>query len=171
MKTGYWAVRLPFLGLGISQLFFPITSTCMAPAKAVVTLCYWLHCCKIRSAVCADLPFLTSLSRSNLEGDAYRILQSAFHSVPPTLFWNRLGYIDTLSHAHRLTMPVMLSSGGKDTVCPPRTVQKLFDALPGTRQDTYLEDNIHTHSRQSMYLLRNWLALFALCFYLYKFMK
>ena len=111
--------------------------------------------------VCADLPFLTAFPMTNLSGEAYGILKSAYSTVEKSHFWNRLGYIDTISHSHRLTMPVMLSAGGKDVVCPAQTVQYLFQQLPGTKQYTYLEDNIHTHSRQSMCLFRNWLSLFA----------
>lgn len=111
--------------------------------------------------VCGDLPFLTAFPVSNLEGEAYGLLRPAAEQVPEEIFWNRLGYVDTVSHAHRLTMPVMLSAGGKDCVCPARTVELLFSKLPGTRQFTYLEDVVHTHTRQSMYLFRSWLALFA----------
>lgn len=111
--------------------------------------------------VCADLPFLTAFPLSGLSGNAYGILQKAYGEVPSAQFWNRLGYIDTLSHAHRLRQPVMLSAGGQDGVCSPASVEALFQKLPGTRQYTYLEHNVHTHSRQSMYLFRSWLALYA----------
>ena len=111
--------------------------------------------------VCADLPFLTGFPLSGLEGDAYGILKPALSVTEEALFWNRLGYIDTVSHSHRLTMPVMLSAGGRDTVCTPVTVEALFQKLPGTKQYTFLQDNIHTHSRQSMFLFRSWLALYA----------
>ncbi len=111
--------------------------------------------------VCADLPFLTAFPFSGLSGEAYGILESAYRTVPGETFWNRLGYVDTVSHAHRLTMPVMVSAGGKDVVCPPETVLHLFQKLPGTRQYTYLENNVHTHSRQSMFLFRGWLSMFA----------
>ena len=111
--------------------------------------------------VCADLPFLTAFPHSGLNGDAYGILRKAYSEVPAKQFWNRLGYIDTLSHAHRLHVPVMLSSGGADDVCPPKTMEALFNKLNTTKQYTYLEHNIHTHSRQSMYLFRTWLALYA----------
>lgn len=111
--------------------------------------------------VCADLPFLTAFPLSGLQGEAYGILKKAYASQAEALFWNRLGFVDTVSHAHRLTMPVMLSSGGKDIICPPATIEHLFEKLPGTKQYTYLEENVHTHSRQSMVLFRSWLALFA----------
>lgn len=111
--------------------------------------------------VCADLPFLTAFPMTDLAGEAYGLLKEPYSKVEESLFWNRLGYIDTVSHSHRLTMPVMLSSGGKDIVCPPATIEYLFARLPGSKQYTYLEENIHTHSRQSMILFRSWLALHA----------
>ena len=111
--------------------------------------------------VCADLPFLTAFPMTGLSGEAYGLLKEAYSSVEESLFWNRLGYIDTVSHSHRLTMPVMLSAGGKDIVCPPATIEYLFARLPGSKQYTYLENNVHTHSRQSMPLFRCWLDLHA----------
>ena len=111
--------------------------------------------------VCADLPFLTAFPLSGLFGSAYGILQKAYPEVQAEQFWNQLGYIDTLSHAHRLHIPVMLSAGGEDITCPPATVEALFGKLHTTKQYTYLEHNIHTHSRQSMILFRAWLALYA----------
>lgn len=111
--------------------------------------------------VCADLPFLTAFPLSGLSGEAYGILQDAYGAVEASVFWNRLGFIDTVSHSHRLTMPVMLSAGGKDQVCPPATIEFLFSRLPGSKQFTFLEDAVHTHSRQSMILCRSWLALHA----------
>lgn len=111
--------------------------------------------------VCADLPFLTNFPRSGLRGDAYKILRPAYDTVAHADFWARLGYVDTVSHAHRLTMPVMLSSGGADDTCPPATIQSLFQRLPGTRQYTHLEHQVHTHSRSSMYLFGAWLRMYA----------
>ncbi len=111
--------------------------------------------------VCADLPFLTDFPGSALDGSAYSLLQPIYQTTPSADFWGRLGLIDTVSHAHRLTMPVMLSAGGKDTTCPPCSVERLFQRLPGTRQYTYLEHQEHTHSRSSIYLFSAWLRLYA----------
>ncbi len=115
---------------------------------------------KVR-CVCADLPFLTDFPASALEGDAYGLLKSAYEQTPHSLFWNRLGYVDTISHAHRLTMPVMLSAGRADNVCPKETIEHLFSLIPGTRQYTCLENQVHTHSRASMYLFSCWLKMYA----------
>lgn len=111
--------------------------------------------------VCADLPFLTAFPQTGLQGDAYGLLQAAFQQEEPALFWRRLGYIDTLSHTHRLHMPVMLSCAGQDTVCPPDTIMRLFDCLQGTKQLTFLKNGVHTHSRESMYLFRCWCSMYA----------
>ena len=111
--------------------------------------------------VCADLPFLTGFPLSGLNGEAYGLLRPAAEQVPPDQFWRRLGFVDTLSHSHRLTMPVMLSAGGADDTCPPAPIELLFARLPGTKQYTYLEHQIHTHSRSSMVLFGGWLQLYA----------
>ena len=44
------------------------------------------------------------------------------------------GTVDIVRDAHRLTMPVMLAAGEKDTVTPPWTIRALYDALPGPRK-------------------------------------
>ena len=111
--------------------------------------------------VCADLPFLTNFPLSHLEGDAYGILKTAYSQVPEEIFWRRLGFIDTLSHAHRITAPVMLSGGGKDNTCPAPCIESLFSRLNVSKQFTYLKNGIHTHSRASMFLFRSWLGLYA----------
>lgn len=111
--------------------------------------------------VCADLPFLTDFPHTGLNGEAYGLLRPVRDKVEPEQFWRRLGLVDTVNHAHRLTMPVMLSAGGADDTCPPATVERLFSRLPGTKQYTYLERQVHTHSRSSMVLFSAWLHLYA----------
>ena len=111
--------------------------------------------------VCADLPFLTDFPRTELRGAAYSLLRPVYGAVPHGDFWRRLGCIDTISHAHRLTMPVMLSAGGADDTCPRETIEHLFQLLPNTKQYTFLEHQVHTHSRSSMYLFAAWLRMYA----------
>lgn len=111
--------------------------------------------------VCADLPFLTGFPLTKLAGPAYGLLQEGYRSEPPQSFWNRLGYVDTLSHAHRLKLPVMLTAGGADDTCPAATVKALFEKLCCTKQLTWLQNGVHTHSRQSMVLFEAWMRLYA----------
>lgn len=70
--------------------------------------------CLCRSSLLTDFP------ATELEGPAYSILKPAYEETDHTLFWNQLGYVDTLSHAHRINVPVMLSAGGLDNTCPPK---------------------------------------------------
>ena len=111
--------------------------------------------------VCADLPFLTAFPLSNLQGEAYGILQKAYHEMDHKEFWHNIGFIDTVSHIHRYHVPIMLSAGGKDNVCPAQSVKYLFDRIESTKQYTFLAEGIHTHTRESMYLFRMWFSLFA----------
>lgn len=111
--------------------------------------------------VCADLPFLTNFPLTHLQGEAYGLLQAVYPQVEEKTFWNRLGYFDTISHAHRIKIPTMISSGGKDSTCPSSTVQSLFEKLDCTKQYTYIQNLEHTHSRESMFLFRNWLKMYA----------
>lgn len=111
--------------------------------------------------VCADLPFLTDFPHTELKGEAYGLLRPIQGQVEPELFWRRLGFVDTISHARRLTMPVMLSAGGADDTCPPATIERLFQCIPGTKQYTYLEHQVHTHSRSSIVLFSAWLHLYG----------
>ena len=110
---------------------------------------------------CADLPFLTNFPMSELKGEAYSLLAPVYAEINHDVFWHNLGFVDTLSHAHRLNVPVMLSSGGLDTTCPSATVESLFEHLICTKQYTKLNDVHHTHSRESMYLFSAWLRLFT----------
>ena len=115
---------------------------------------------KVR-CVCADLPLLTDFPATELEGPAYSILKPAYEETDHTLFWNQLGYVDTLSHAHRINVPVMLSAGGLDNTCPPKTIEHLFSELDCTKQYTFSKNVVHTHSRESMVLFSAWLHLYA----------
>lgn len=96
-----------------------------------------------------------------MAGPAYGLLQDPFTRVEAPQFWNRLGYADTLSHAHRLAVPVMLTAGGADDTCPAGTVEALFQKLRCTKQLTWLQEGVHTHSRQSMVLFAAWMQLYA----------
>lgn len=53
---------------------------------------------------------------------------------------------DLLPNAHKLTMPVFLLTGSKDTICPPDHVKQLFNAIPeGNKVFEILEDAPHTY--------------------------
>ena len=111
--------------------------------------------------VAADLPFLTNFPLANGRG-AYRRVKETFGQIDDL---NQgllaLGLVDTLSHARRLTCPVLLTAGEKDETCPPETVASLFNELPSTRSLTYLKEGIHRYSREFIPLVTAWLRLYA----------
>ena len=75
--------------------------------------------------------------------------------------WRALGFIDTLSHARRLTLPVMLTAGGEDTACPPATIESLFEKLPATRMYCHLHGQEHDYTQEFIALAAAWFRLYA----------
>ncbi len=75
--------------------------------------------------------------------------------------WRALGFVDTICHAHRLTMPVLLTAGSEDEVTPPVSVESLFDQLPGTRSYTLLAGQDHTYTMPFIHLASAWFKLYV----------
>lgn len=113
--------------------------------------------------VAADLPFLTNFPLANFADGAYSLARIPVDEkmIDEATMWTNLGYIDTLSHAHRLIMPVLLTAGGADVVCPPNTIQSLYDKLPNTKSIVYLHKAEHDTTQEAIYLTRAWMRMFA----------
>jgi cephalosporin-C deacetylase len=95
-------------------------------------------------AVVAHVPFLcnfrlaarTPNSRvKNQLDQAKRNDETALHT---------LDYFDPFQLAPRLRVPVLLSAGGKDDVCPEPTIRSVHDRLPGRKTLKVYPDLIHT---------------------------
>jgi cephalosporin-C deacetylase-like acetyl esterase len=111
--------------------------------------------------VAADVPFLTNFPMAAGSG-AYWIARHALDTLENMeAGWRALGFIDTLSHARRLTVPVLLTAGGKDSSCPAETVESLFFKLPGTKSYTYLADSGHRYTHEFVPLVKAWFRLYA----------
>ncbi len=119
-------------------------------------------------AVCADVPFLTDfpLIRKLAQPGAYAIAFGALEQIERDragdvpAAWKALGTIDTTSHAHRLTMPVLLTAGSVDGACPAPAIRSLFDRLPGTRSYTELAGQGHAYTTPFLHLARAWFRLY-----------
>jgi len=74
--------------------------------------------------------------------------------------WRALGFADVLCHAHRLSMPTLLTAGGEDPTCHPDTIRSLFDVLPGTRSYTELAGQGHGYTGPFLALARAWFQLY-----------
>lgn len=113
--------------------------------------------------VAADEPFLTDFPLGGSRGPygmvaAVAAEQSAGRAAE---VWRNVGFIDTTSHAHRLTMPVLLTAGLADETCPPDTIASLFEKLPGTRSLTCLRGQGHAYTREFLHLAASWFRLYA----------
>ncbi len=115
-------------------------------------------------AVAADVPYLTNFpmmyeqeSRGAYEG-AFKAMESESGEADE---WRTLGFIDTLSHAHRLNIPALLTAGDLDGACPPASVNSLFEILPGTRSYNYLSGQEHAYTMPFLHLARAWFKLYV----------
>jgi cephalosporin-C deacetylase-like acetyl esterase len=75
--------------------------------------------------------------------------------------WYALGLIDALSHARRLTLPVMLTAGGADSACPPAAIETVFHKLPSTRMYCYIDGQGHAYTQEFVTLAAAWFRLYA----------
>lgn len=109
----------------------------------------------------ADVPFLTDFRNAGRQG-AYDVAMQALDECDDQVRgWYALGLIDTIRHAHRLDLPVLLTAGGKDGTCPPDTIEALFNSLPGTRSFTYLKEAGHGYTQPFMPLAQAWFRLYG----------
>jgi cephalosporin-C deacetylase-like acetyl esterase len=111
--------------------------------------------------VAADVPFLTDF-RSASDRGAYSLFTNSLSLANnKQAAWRAAGLIDTLSHVHRLDLPVLLTAGGSDETCPAHTIETLFGRLPGTRSYTCLKDVGHRYTSEFIPLAAAWFRLYA----------
>jgi cephalosporin-C deacetylase-like acetyl esterase len=169
MCNGIGTRSLRCAGRRRKRAYSPSASDSSAPVKVGGTSLVLSSVMRGRGvkAVAADLPFLTHFPMMSAMKytDAYSLaftrLEQLQKEDPGKLpqAWHALGYIDTVSHAHRLTMPVLLTAGGADAVCPPCTIKALFELLPSTRSYTELADQGHAYTVPFLPLARAWFGL------------
>jgi len=115
-------------------------------------------------AVAADVPYLTNFPLMYEQDDrgAYAGAFSAMETEKgSTEEWRALGFIDTVSHVHRLRMPVLLTAGSLDTATPPASVSSLFGLLPGTRSYTLMDGVGHRYTTPFLRLAKSWFQLYV----------
>lgn len=110
-------------------------------------------------AVAADVPFLTNMPLANGRG-AYRRVPKGL-AITGEEGWKWIGFVDTLSHAHRLSCPVFLTAGGLDRVCPPETIETLYQKLPGIKGYIFLKETGHLYTNEFLPLATAWFRLFG----------
>ena len=110
--------------------------------------------------VMADEPFLTDYPTAAFRG-AYHMLDKALRVMPEEEFWHYAGLVDTLMHVHRLQMPVMVTEGSADIICPPETARRLYERLPATKLLLHLDGRVHMHNREFGRLVLTWADMYA----------
>ncbi len=115
---------------------------------------------EITKAVAADQPFLTNFTMANKEG-AYGMGRELYQEAPLEEVARAEYLIDTINHVYRFTFPVLLTSGGQDVTCPPRTVEALFQRIKGTKSYTHFEHLPHGYNREFVQLAKAWFLIYA----------
>ncbi len=111
--------------------------------------------------VAADVPFLTNYPLAAGRGAYYKATEGLDAVADKTAGWKALGYVDTISHARRLTIPTLLTAGSLDEVCPLDTIESLYHRLPASRSLNVFEGMGHRYSREFIALVTAWARLYA----------
>lgn len=104
----------------------------------------------------------TTIPRVYAEGNAKSYTHFALAAVqdqsPERLpeAWRALGFIDTLSHAHRLTMPTLLTGAELDGNTPIASIRSLFEKLPRTRSYTEIAGQGHGYIPLFLHMAIAW---------------
>ncbi len=111
----------------------------------------------------ADEPWMVGLALAQtLRLEWFQMLLDRITAMDdPSIAWHALGMIDALSHARRLTVPVLLTAGEADTTCSPATIKSLFDELPATKMYCYLQGQSHGYTQEFITLAAAWFRLYA----------
>lgn len=112
----------------------------------------------------AEVPFLTgfALKDETAQSEIYNRIASGIERGPdPAAHRQALGFFDTISHAHRLDMPILLTAADQDHTCPPATINALYQNLSGTKLIFQLHGRGHTWSPEFQTILASWLRLYA----------
>ena len=122
--------------------------------------------CKGRGVRCvaADVPFAADflLARHLYKSLAYEMAFSPLKDmVKEEDGWYALGFIDLQSHVRRLNLPVMLTAGSEDELCPPATIKSLFDRLTGNKLYYYMDKQGHDYTNQFVTMLTSWFRMYA----------
>lgn len=108
-------------------------------------------------AVVAHVPFLCDIrGAARTSGSLVKkLLEQAGRNDEAA--WRTLDYFDPRELAPRLRAPVLLSAGGKDTVCPAATIQAVYERLPGEKTLQVYPDLTHTSCLAFYNLSWTWL--------------
>ena len=109
--------------------------------------------------VAADVPFLTNMPLADGRGAYFRVPEGL--AVTGIEGWRGIGLVDTLSHVHRLHCPILLTAGGEDKVCPPETIESLYQRLLGIKALIFLKETGHLYTEEFIPLAKAWFRIYG----------
>jgi len=96
-------------------------------------------------AVVAHLPFLCNFRLAACTANSRVKNQLDYAKRNDEVALRTLDYFDPFQLAPQLKVPVLMSAGGKDEVCPLPTIQSVYDKLPSSKKTLKAYPNlIHT---------------------------
>jgi cephalosporin-C deacetylase len=109
-------------------------------------------------AVAAHVPFLCDMRQAaRTEGALVKTLLDKA-GVNDEAHLRTLDYFDPLQLAANLRAPALLTSGGRDTVCPAPTIRAVFGRIPAAKNLFHDPELIHTSSETAYLLTWQWLS-------------
>jgi cephalosporin-C deacetylase len=111
-------------------------------------------------AVVAHVPFLCGMREAaTIPGSLVnRLLNKANANRQNN--WNTLDYFDPLHLVATLKVPALVSAGGKDTVCPARTIRSVFETIQSIKAFVLYPDLPHTSCQAFYNLSWTWMGMY-----------
>jgi cephalosporin-C deacetylase len=108
-------------------------------------------------AVVAHVPFLCDMRQAaRTEGSLIKeLLDTA--QMNNEQYLSSLEYFDPLNLVPSMKAPALISSGGRDRVCPASTIRAVFNAVPGVKALFHDPDLPHTSSQRFYKMTWDWL--------------
>ena len=108
-------------------------------------------------AVVAHVPFLSDMRQAaRINGSLIKQILDR-EKMNDEAHLRTLSYFDPMELVPALRSPALVSSGGRDTVCPPATIQALFERIPSVKSLFHDPDLSHTTSAPFYDLMWHWL--------------
>ena len=111
--------------------------------------------------VAADQPYLTDFPYLKKVHSGTIFGADLFKDVPEQEADEAMALVDSINHAHRLNVPVLVSTGGRDTAIPAETSEHLYSLLRGSRAFVRFEKVEHGYNREFIEMARGWFRVFA----------
>lgn len=111
--------------------------------------------------VAAEAPFLTNIPLMNKLTPGGLFSTMLENTGNTSEAWAAVGYVDALSHVHRLTMPVLLTAGTADMACPAPAIETLFERLPTTKLYYRVDGLTHQYTEAFVALAGAWFRQYA----------